>query len=117
MIAATAPPPAPSTAVAANCAEPANTSADITIGATLPMTGCGQDAEGDRRAPAAATAYGIPMRTPSRKRSRGEPAQLVRGRPRLGSVARGSVAGLPAATRPAIVAGRGRASYASFLWR
>ena len=38
-IAAAAPPPAASTAVAANWAEPANSSADITIGATGPITG------------------------------------------------------------------------------
>ena len=39
-IAAPAPPPAASTASAANWAEPANTTADITIGATVPITGC-----------------------------------------------------------------------------
>jgi hypothetical protein len=33
-IAVAAPPPSASTAVAANCADPANTIADITIGAT-----------------------------------------------------------------------------------
>ena len=39
MIAASAPPPAPSTAVDANWAEPAKRSTDITIGATFPMIG------------------------------------------------------------------------------
>ena len=38
-IAVTAPPPAASTASEANCAEPAKTTADITIGAALPSTG------------------------------------------------------------------------------
>ena len=38
-IAAPAPPPAARTASAPNCAEPAKTIADITIGATLPITG------------------------------------------------------------------------------
>ncbi len=38
-IAAPAPPPAASTARAPNCAEPAKTIADITIGATVPMMG------------------------------------------------------------------------------
>ena len=48
-IAAAAPPPPASTAVAANCAEPANSSADITIGATGPHHRLGQDAERDRQ--------------------------------------------------------------------
>jgi hypothetical protein len=39
MIAASAPPPAASTASAANCADPANTITDITIGAIGPMIG------------------------------------------------------------------------------
>jgi hypothetical protein len=39
MIAGNAPPPADSTASAANCAEPANTITDITIVATAPSTG------------------------------------------------------------------------------
>jgi hypothetical protein len=39
MIAASAPPPAPSTAVEANCAAPAKTIAENTIAAPAPITG------------------------------------------------------------------------------
>jgi hypothetical protein len=71
--AATTPPPPPRTATAANCAEPANTVADITTGATLPMTGSAATPNETASNPAA-TAYGRPARTPSRS----EAARAVR---------------------------------------
>src|SRR4051794_33254988 len=75
-MAAPAPPPAASTAVAANCAEPANTSADMTIGATLPISGrASTPNETASRKPAAA--YGMPTRKPRRTLSELEPCRVA----------------------------------------
>ena len=65
-IAAAASPPAARTAVAANCADPANSAADMTIGAMGPMTGSASTPK-EIESSTAATAYGTPRRTPSRK--------------------------------------------------
>ena len=48
MIAAATVPPAPSTAVEANCAEPANTNTDIAIAGADTDHGLGEHPEGDR---------------------------------------------------------------------
>ena len=73
-IAAAAPPPAASTLSAANCAAPANTTSDITIGATEPITGCAstpnETPEGERRRARAAarpaSPCGVAVLVPSR---------------------------------------------------
>src|SRR5262245_41286680 len=68
-IAAAAPPPPASTAVAANWAEPANSSADITIGTTGPITGSARTPN-EIASSNEATAYGMPIRIPLRNRLR-----------------------------------------------
>ena len=67
-IAATADPPPDSTASDANCAEPANTMSDITIGATGPITGRASTPNENDRSPAASPS-GIPTLMPGFSRS------------------------------------------------
>ena len=96
-IAATAPPPAASTAVAANWAEPANNSADITIGATRAHHRLGEHPERDRQQQ---------RRRPRRGRRHADRGEAIRLR-RLACGRWSELADRSSqAPRPAIVAGR-----------
>src|SRR3954454_12993061 len=64
-MAATVEPPDASTAVAPNCAAPANTNADIPIAAPAPMIGCATTPN-EIPTRTAATPNGMPTRMPSR---------------------------------------------------
>jgi hypothetical protein len=68
-IAAPTVPPASSTETAANCDEPANVVADMTIGASHPMPADRASSPNETPKPATAIASGATARTPSRYRA------------------------------------------------
>src|SRR5215208_493833 len=77
-IAVAALPPAASTDVAPNCEAPANTTADITIGATDPISGSATTPN-EMPTTNAAAPKPIPARNPRRKRSRAAGSLVMRG--------------------------------------
>ena len=77
-IAAPSPPPAATIEIAANCAEPAKTIADMTIAPIAEKPASRASTPNDSATTLPASAYGTPARSPARKESRALGGELAR---------------------------------------